>query len=75
MATPLTVDELYTFCKELRKQGHGKKFCGVTTDEEGNDWRPMWFKPTSEPQQVKEMMEYSQSGFGGYNPENIVMFG
>ena len=49
---PITVKEMYSICKELVEKGHGKKYCYVTTDEEGNDYRPMWFKPTSDPSAV-----------------------
>ena len=72
---PLTVEELSTYCNELVKNGHGKKYCFVTTDEEGNDYRPMWFKPTSNPDEIERLMMYSCSGTGNNDPNNIVMFG
>lgn len=75
METPLQVKEMYEFCKELMKEGHGDKYCYVTTDEEGNDYRPMWFKPTTDPQAIESMMQYSMSGLKGNDPKKIVMFG
>jgi len=75
MTIPIKVKELAKFCNELVKKGYGEKFCAVTTDEEGNDWRPMWYKPTEDPERVKELMEYSQSGLSGQDPKNFVMFG
>jgi hypothetical protein len=75
MATPLQVKEMYQFCEELMKKGYGDKYCYVTTDEEGNDYRPMWFKPTTNTKQIKSMMEYSMSGLNGHDPRNIVLFG
>ena len=71
----VTVEEMARFCNELVKKGYGKKYCFVTTDEEGNDYRPMWFQPTSNPVEVRNIMEYSCSGLGNYDPNNIVMFG
>ena len=75
MATPIKVKELAKFCNELVKKGYGEKFCAVTTDEEGNDYRPMYFKPTTDPESIKTMLEYSQSGLRGNDPTKIVLFG
>jgi hypothetical protein len=75
MSNPITVKEMLGFCKELVKNGHGDKYCFVTTDEEGNDYRPLWFKPTSNPDEVARLMMYSCSGLGKHDPKKIVMFG
>ena len=71
----LTVNEMYKFCKELVENGHGKKLCYVSTDEEGNDYRPMWFKPMCDPDEVSKFMLFSCSGIGKHDPKKIVMFG
>ena len=76
MNTPLTVKELYDALGEIIAEGYGDKHCYVTTDEEGNDYHPMWFSPTYIAKDVKELMQYSCSGFSNcIDPDNAVMLG
>lgn len=71
----MNVEELYAYCAKLIKNGHGKKQCFCTTDDEGNDYRPMVYAPTSNPKEVRQLMQYSCSGIGNNDPNDIVIFG
>ena len=72
----VNVNELHTALGKLIEAGQGKKLCFVTTDEEGNDYRPLWDELMyADPKNVKDIMQYSCSGLSGLNPNNIVMVG
>ena len=72
----LKVKELYYFLGEEIKKGNGNKDLYVTTDEEGNDYRPMWFAPTSDPKEVERFMRITCSGLRNCKDvKNAVLLG
>jgi len=72
----LDVDTLYNELAILRQKGMGKKKVYLVTDEEGNDYTPLWFAPMSDPDSVKEFMEGSCSGLSRCSdPGNAVLLG
>lgn len=72
----LKVRELHYFLGEEIKKGNGNKELYVTTDEEGNDYRPMWFAPTSDPKEVEDFMRITCSGLRNCkDPKNAVLLG
>lgn len=46
MAKVLTVDELYAELAKARKAGLGKKKIMLSSDDEGNEYHPMYFAVT-----------------------------
>ena len=75
MAKIIKVKDLYASLGKLVKKGMGEKDLYLVSDDEGNDYRPMYFGATADTETVKGIMEVSCSGMCGLNPENIVLLG
>lgn len=71
----IKVKDLYASLGKLVKKGMGEKDLYLVSDDEGNDYRPMYFGATADTNVVREIMEVSCSGIGNNNPENIVLLG
>lgn len=73
---PLTVSELHSMLSEIVANGGGNKTLYVSTDEEGNDYHPMWFAPMTNPKDIREFMQYTCSGLSpDVDVENAVLLG
>lgn len=75
MAKIIKVKDLYASLGTLVKNGMGEKDLYLVSDDEGNDYRPMYFGATTDTETVKGIMEVSCSGLCNRNPENIVLLG
>lgn len=72
----LKVKDLYRMLCKLMNEGHGEKTLYMMTDEEGNDYRKMWFEPTTDPKEIKKIMESSCSGLSNCDDiNNAVIIG
>lgn len=58
----VTVKQLHAVLGKLIKEGKGDHELYCMTDEEGNDYFPMYFTPTSDPVRVKSILESTCSG-------------
>lgn len=74
---PITVKQLYDALGKIVKAGGGGKSVYVMTDEEGNDYRAMWLLPTTNPQEIEDMMQYSCSGMSNCYDDvnNVILMG
>lgn len=76
MNRPMTLEELAKNVNDMVKQGHGKKYVYLTTDDEGNDYHALYFNLTTDTDTIKEYMASSISGLGGcIDVENSVLLG
>lgn len=69
-----TVNELLEFCKHEIASGNGDKKIFIATDEEGNEFHPMYYGITSSADDIKA---YHKMGCinGNPNPDEIVLLG
>lgn len=67
---PLKVKELHQMLGDIIKAGGGDKTLYVTTDEEGNDYRKMWFTPLTDADEIKEFLSCTMSGLSNCDDVN-----
>ena len=70
----ITINQLYAALGSAIKAGHGNKKCYLSTDDEGNDYHPMWFTVTTDPAEVENCMACTCSGLPE-DYENIAILG
>ena len=76
MNKPVTVKQLHAALGEIIKNGGGNKDVYLVTDDEGNDYHPLWFTPMSDPSKVREFMESTCSGLSNcFDVDNAVVVG
>lgn len=76
MADIVKVKQLYAVLGKLIKEGKGDCDLYCMSDEEGNDYYPMWFTPTSDPEKVKSLLESTCSGLMNCkDPNKAVVLG
>lgn len=66
----IKVKELYKMLGAEIENGNGDKELYLTTDDEGNDYRPMYFALTSEPGTIKDFMLSTCSGLNNCKDVN-----
>lgn len=67
---PMTVKELYDALGKIIRSGGGGKTIYMATDDEGNDYRKMWYAPMTDPKQIESFMEISCSGLSNCDDVN-----
>ena len=71
-----TVNDLKKAVDAQVARGNGSKKVLISGDEEGNYFNPLFYLFTSDPEQVKECIECSNSGFGSDDdPAHYVILG
>ena len=77
MENPITLAQLHKTLSILVENGYGKKEVYLMTDEEGNDYRPLYEGQLAiDKGLVKDLMRVSCSGLSNCrNPENAIIIG
>ncbi len=77
MERPITLEQLHRNLSILIENGYGKKEVYLLTDEEGNDYRPLYEGQLAfDKNLVKNLMQVSCSGLSiCRNPENAIIIG
>ena len=71
---PLTVSQLYNALGKIVANGGKDKTVYVTTDEECNDYRPLWFAPLTDKIEIENVMQSSCSGLNdGVDTANAIL--
>lgn len=74
---PVKVKELYAALGKIIKDGGANKDIYLVTDDEGNDYHPLWYNtPMTDPKAVREFMQISCSGLSNcFDVDNAVVIG
>ncbi len=74
---PVKLKELVECLKKAVKDGYGDCDVYLISDDEGNDYRPLYYNtPMTEKERVMGFMDMSCSGIGlCYDPEKAVLLG
>lgn len=70
----ITVNELLKICKGLKDNGFGNKKIYLSSDDEGNDFHPLFYGITFDPDKVKEYADLCSS-IPSDEANNIVLLG
>ena len=75
--TQITVKQLAYWLNELVRAGQGDKRLVIADDTEGNAFHGMFYSPTSDPNEVKDVIESSNGLYESQETDynNIVILG
>lgn len=69
-----TVQELHDRLEEIIKDGHGDKGVWITSDDEGNEYHPLFYLVTDDEEAVRDCVEAGLMT-GHCEPEITVLLG
>ena len=71
----ITVEKLFKFAKKQIEKGNGDKKIHISSDDEGNEYHPLFFSFTDEKQEIKMLLEYSHIDLYDNDIQDIIILG